>query len=650
MSGSGKSTLLALLALLEKPTEGMVLFQGKDITGFNDAEKEDYRNFECGFVFQHFQLFDDLSAEENVALPLQLRGEEEKTVIRNVDHLFSAFHMEAIQKRKVRLLSGGEKQRIALLRALIGGPSIIFADEPTGALDEKNAALVMNFLKEIAQKRSVILVSHNPALVSQYADRVLTLEEGRLVSNVETVEDKATVDSQRATIRKRGRNKKWVFRFFWKHLHEDHLKNVLSYLSGLVAYLALLLFLGFASGSHGVLESQKRQSLQYLQATLSEKTIYPIEGSPLSLTQQARPTWEEAQTVVESLPGVSLHADYSYFFPTYSAFSINAQQSDPVSFCPIEDITLSNRQSVFSIEGTLPDDQSFSSVVVNSQFADAFSEPVLKKTIRLSKETIVFHEDKETKITLDFSFEIAAIVKEFSFLNQPRVYYSYPALESYFSSYRPIRSEKATIASLVDEATGDSAVSSYGYLLFADSEKTAERLKGAAEKLEKEGSVFSIASASYLTETTFSSLIDAFAQSLLPFLIIGVVSVFFIMGSLAFSSFMRRKKEAALLWALGARKNDVTSLFLSESVFLSLLSAFGALSIAYPAQRLLAAFLYAKTKVAGLIEIPWRTFLGIPLFPIIGILLFSILTPLIGAGLPLWRAKRTNLVEELRDE
>jgi ABC-type lipoprotein export system ATPase subunit len=184
-SGSGKSTLLNLLALLETPTEGMVLFRGKNITQLKNEAKENYRNFECGFVFQHFQLFDDLSAEENVSLPLQLRGEEEKAVKERTDHLFAYFHLKGIQQRKTRLLSGGEKQRVAILRALIGEPSIVFADEPTGALDEKNASLVMDFLKEIAKTRAVILVSHNPALVSQYADRVLTLEEGRLVSNAD---------------------------------------------------------------------------------------------------------------------------------------------------------------------------------------------------------------------------------------------------------------------------------------------------------------------------------------------------------------------------------------------------------------------------------------------------------------------------------
>ncbi len=181
-SGSGKSTLLSLLAAVEKPTEGKIYFRGRDMAAFSEREREDFRNFACGFVYQRYNLLEELSALDNVALPLLIRGVGRKEAFLRAEALLKKQGLGGLAGQKAASLSGGEKQRIAILRALIGRPAALFADEPTGALDEANAQAIMAELKRLAGGMLVILVSHNERLIAQYAEERLALAEGRLIS------------------------------------------------------------------------------------------------------------------------------------------------------------------------------------------------------------------------------------------------------------------------------------------------------------------------------------------------------------------------------------------------------------------------------------------------------------------------------------
>jgi putative ABC transport system ATP-binding protein len=178
-SGSGKTTLLTVLSGLDRPTSGRILIEGKDITEAPEAELAPLRNRTIGFVFQSFHLVPSMTAIENIMFPAQLRGDADAG--QRAQELLERVGMSQRSDNLPSQLSGGEKQRIALCRALINRPKLLFADEPTGNLDTTNGRIVLEQLVDLKQAHgsTLILVTHNPN-IAQAADRVLTLKDGRL--------------------------------------------------------------------------------------------------------------------------------------------------------------------------------------------------------------------------------------------------------------------------------------------------------------------------------------------------------------------------------------------------------------------------------------------------------------------------------------
>lgn len=182
-SGSGKSTLLNMISLLDKPTNGRVYFQNENTETWNKKRIEEYLYKDIGIVFQHYHLLENETGLFNVALPKLIAGEDKKISIQLAKNLLEDMGiMEEIYLKKCRDMSGGEKERIAILRALANDPKIVLADEPTGALDSKNSLLVMDVFKRISQKRLVILVSHNNQLVKKYSDQIVFIADGTIQS------------------------------------------------------------------------------------------------------------------------------------------------------------------------------------------------------------------------------------------------------------------------------------------------------------------------------------------------------------------------------------------------------------------------------------------------------------------------------------
>ena len=180
-SGSGKSTLLTILSGLDRPDEGRVQIEELDITDLSEDALAPLRNSTFGFVFQSFHLVPSLTLLENVMFPAELKGDPEARAkaLALMERVGLTHRMSSFPHQ----LSGGEKQRCAICRALINGPRIIFADEPTGNLDSVNGAAILQLLLELQRERgtTLLLVTHSPE-IAQSADRVVTLKDGRVVT------------------------------------------------------------------------------------------------------------------------------------------------------------------------------------------------------------------------------------------------------------------------------------------------------------------------------------------------------------------------------------------------------------------------------------------------------------------------------------
>ena len=181
-SGSGKSTLLSVAALLLSADSGRILYSGKDTAALSGKEIEELRLRKMGFVFQAATLLEDFSAEENAAMPLLIAGERKKDAIRRADELLEALSVSDRKDHRPAELSGRERQRVAIARALALSPDIIFADEPTGSLDEKSALDVESLILESVRLSgsSLVYVTHNSDFAMK-ADRALVLKEGVLI-------------------------------------------------------------------------------------------------------------------------------------------------------------------------------------------------------------------------------------------------------------------------------------------------------------------------------------------------------------------------------------------------------------------------------------------------------------------------------------
>ena len=178
-SGSGKSTLLQCAAGLDRPTSGRVTLAGQDLTSLGERRLTRLRRDRIGFVFQSFNLMPALTAEQNVALPLRLAGRRPRRP--EVRAALAAVGLGDRGGHRPGELSGGEQQRVAIARALLTAPAVLFADEPTGALDRRSGEQVLGLLRELADQRrqTVVMVTHD-AHAAAYADRVLFLADGRI--------------------------------------------------------------------------------------------------------------------------------------------------------------------------------------------------------------------------------------------------------------------------------------------------------------------------------------------------------------------------------------------------------------------------------------------------------------------------------------
>ena len=186
-SGSGKSTLLHILGGLDRPTSGRVAVGGVELSGLSDKKLTLLRREKMGFVFQFFNLIPTLTAEENVLLPALISGEKTGKYTGRLDEILSLVGLSGRRDHRPDELSGGEQQRVAVARALIRNPNIILADEPTGNLDSKTSADILDLLRESAARygQTIIMVTHDARAASN-ADRVVFLSDGRVVDEDHT--------------------------------------------------------------------------------------------------------------------------------------------------------------------------------------------------------------------------------------------------------------------------------------------------------------------------------------------------------------------------------------------------------------------------------------------------------------------------------
>ena len=269
-SGCGKTTLLNIIGGLDQYTDGDLIIRGKSTKQFNESDWDTYRNHAVGFVFQSYNLIPHQTVLANVELALTLSGIGREERRRRAIEALEKVGLKDQIKKKPNELSGGQMQRVAIARALVNNPEILLADEPTGALDSETSIQVMEILREIARERLVIMVTHNPELANEYADRIIRVLDGKVISDERIRREAAP---QRAeTPAEEGKKKRSMSILTALNLSLTNLltkkgRTVLTAFAGSIGIIGIALILSISNGVNVYIERVQRDTL----------SAYPLE-------------------------------------------------------------------------------------------------------------------------------------------------------------------------------------------------------------------------------------------------------------------------------------------------------------------------------------------------------------------------------------
>lgn len=341
-SGCGKTTLLNCLSGLI-PYSGNITIDGQDITNYSDEEISLYRLKNFGFVFQDYKLFENDSIEDNIYLSLDLANDgDKKRKKQKYRDVLDAVGLKLKEKSIVKNLSGGEKQRVAIARAIIHEPKIILADEPTGNLDEKNTTEIFQILKHISQKTLVIVVSHDKDIVENFADRIIAIDEGKVVGDYKPLLiEKPSVFSICENEQKGGNNK-LPLNFLYRHTKASvRNKKWRTMICGAITSLGLV-GVGLSITLSSVISQNNKHAYSSI---IDESTIaISVKNMDQGINTLSSITEEETVMIKDENPeyitdvGVLYHNDFSLFFKTLNAISV----SDGHYNHPIDGLSIDN--------------------------------------------------------------------------------------------------------------------------------------------------------------------------------------------------------------------------------------------------------------------------------------------------------------------
>lgn len=247
-SGCGKTTMLNIIGGLDKYSDGDLMIQGRSTKDFKDADWDDYRNHSVGFVFQSYNLIPHQTVLGNVELALTLSGIPESKRRQRVLDALDKVGLRSQCNKKPNQLSGGQMQRVAIARALINDPEIVLADEPTGALDSETGIQVMELLKEVSKDRLVIMVTHNAELAEQYADRIIRLSDGRVVSDTAPYTEPAPSEKPKKSGKKPHMSFITALKLSLKNLMTKKARTLLTSFAGSIGIIGIALILSLSNG------------------------------------------------------------------------------------------------------------------------------------------------------------------------------------------------------------------------------------------------------------------------------------------------------------------------------------------------------------------------------------------------------------------
>ncbi len=631
-SGSGKSTLLNLIEGLILPTKGSIKINNHRIDKLKNDEKVEFYKKEVGILFQSFNLFNDLTVLENLKITSLIKEENDEE---NIKRYLSKFKIYEKVNQKVYTLSGGEKQRLALIRALINKPKIILADEPTGALDNASSIILMGELKKISENSLILIVTHNLELVKKYADGYLKfLPKGYELNNIlkENPSNNVNIIKKNKLLIKDKIN--FYFPLLKRNLIKNFNKNLFTSLS-----IIFSLFISLFSFSFYFNIKNYSSSLIYTYPNYNVFEVYKsfsssINGSSLSIERKEKVGDKEIKEGLNNnnFENFDVFDSFDYFFKN--------------NIVTIDNIEYKNLIFEPSFELINND------VMVNDSFIDAYLKEFKEgMTIHFNSSNVYkgysdyINDEIEETFIIDLDFIITKKSEEFSFLGTPKIYYSYDYFETILANlnalnFSTLEEMDISYLNLLKRAKNNDSLTSYQSLVVVEKEKFNDFYGLIEENRIFKNLKFNSDSLTIID--SFNNIINTLFIALIFFIVMISLTSFFIIFSLTFYSYLSSKKERAILTLLGSNKKSINFLFIFEEVLVFVLSF------------LISICLYnlVKPSIINLLNSILSFNLNIDLSIILVSVIFLIylLITIFSSFIPLKMSKDIEIAKELKEE
>lgn len=271
-SGSGKTTLLNIIGGLDRYDSGDLIINGKSTKKFKDTEWDAYRNNCIGFIFQNYNLINHITILENIEMGMTLSGISSKKRKKKALDVLKRVGLKEHAYKKPNQLSGGQMQRVAIARALVNDSDIILADEPTGALDSQTSVQIMDLIKEIANDKLVIMVTHNPDLANEYANRVIELKDGELKQDSNPVTDENITDDK-FEIKKTSMNFRTALNLSFNNIKTKKGRTLLTAFASSIGIIGIALILALSNGFDIEIDKFEKDTLSSMPIIISEQAM-----------------------------------------------------------------------------------------------------------------------------------------------------------------------------------------------------------------------------------------------------------------------------------------------------------------------------------------------------------------------------------------
>ena len=698
-SGCGKSTFLNILGALDRPDSGEISLYGNSLTEFKDIELDRYRNHSLGFIFQTHNLVQHLSIVENVEMGMTLSGVNEKERRERALELLNKVGLVEHMNKRPNQLSVGQSQRVAIARALANNPDIILADEPTGSVDSKTSHQIMELIKEVAENKLVIMVTHDVKLAEQYATRIVRLNDGRVESDSNPYDSSGKVDvSKELVLKKTAMSFKTSFLSALKNLKTKLGRAFLTAFASSIGIIGIALILALASGMNQEIETFQTQTIGQYPINISSVQINLDAIAELrQQTFESFPKEKEVIAYDSNITSKLLH--YNNLTDEYVEYVTNYYNENPQLFSgftvkpkmkytiitPIVDAEGNTSYKHFftdSSSNTMPTDQLgrrstllpdggiFDSVYDIIAGAKPSSDPA-NKTF-----DIVITVDKYNRINLNILNDLGFVVED-----RERISFDEFVGKELFlkpggynaATFNPDDAIKLRISAIVRIKKADSftlfnngiaftnelvdyikenyptTVSSVDYIHiypinFDVKEQIKEHLDAYNDRFETEDdpNYIRYSDDSAVFAAISKTLIDAISIGLIAFTSISLVVSSIMIAIITYTSVIERTKEIGLIRALGARKKDVSRIFNSENIIIGLLAGILGMVLTYILTFPLNAILRHYSGVNDIAQVHWHH--------IVVMILISTFLAFVSGLIPARMAAQKNPVEALKIE